>query len=144
MEHNQTSESWTKEDQQASEPDFYGRWVELRKEAPSQGQKVLISDGENIGHAQIVFNACKIVASNDLVRLDTVTHWMSLPEPPNMGDRQTNGFISFDQWFSILKKVAINNYDFEIEESSAADWQEYYEDEFTPRNAIDEDQYAGK
>ena len=60
-----------------------------------------------------------------------------------MKDRQTNGFISFDKWLLILKKMAIHSYGFEVGETSVAAWQEYYDDGFTPREAIDEDQYAG-
>jgi len=60
-----------------------------------------------------------------------------------MKDRQTNGFISFDAWFRILKKMAIHSYGFEVSENSPDAWQEYYDDAFTPREAIDEDQYAG-
>tara|TARA_R110002110_G_scaffold332424_1_gene543457 strand:- start:248 stop:505 length:258 start_codon:yes stop_codon:yes gene_type:complete len=82
MTHNHTSESWTEEDQANSEPDFYGKWVELKRIQPAENFKVLISDGDNIGHARMVYGQLQIVASNDFVDMSKVTHWMSLPEPP--------------------------------------------------------------
>ncbi len=50
---------------------------------------------------------------------------------------------TFDQWFRALKKMAINSYGFEVSENSAGAWQEYYDDHFSPREALDEDAYSG-
>ena len=60
-----------------------------------------------------------------------------------MKDRQTNEFISFEEWFSILDKMALHSYGFDVSGNSSPAWQEYYDDSFTPREALDEDQYAG-
>jgi len=51
--------------------------------------------------------------------------------------------LTFGEWFRMLKKMAINSYGFEVSDNSADAWQEYYEDYFTPREALDEDTYAG-
>ena len=50
---------------------------------------------------------------------------------------------SFDKWFRQLKKMAVNSYGFVVSENSAGAWQEYYDDHFSPREALDEDTYAG-
>ena len=50
---------------------------------------------------------------------------------------------SFDKWFRQLKRMAVNSYGFEISESASDAWREYYDDHFSPREALDEDTYAG-
>ncbi len=55
----------------------------------------------------------------------------------------TNKFIEFDKWFRALKRMARDHYGFEISANSAAAWEEYYDDGFTPRDALDSDTFAG-
>ena len=56
--------------------------------------------------------------------------------------KHTKESKSFDQWFKMLNKMAIDRYDFDCDgmESSG---QEFYDDGYTPREALDEDTYAG-
>jgi len=39
--------------------------------------------------------------------------------------------------------MAINSYGFSVSDNAAGSWQEYYDDHFSPREALDEDTYAG-
>tara|TARA_R110000850_G_scaffold202502_1_gene328460 strand:- start:330 stop:587 length:258 start_codon:yes stop_codon:yes gene_type:complete len=82
MPHNQTSTTWIEEDQQASEPDFHGKWIDPAKELPEDGDYsvwVAFSNGS--------VEDMKMVHVQDWIRDDyhrgiTVTHWMKMPEPP--------------------------------------------------------------
>lgn len=59
-------------------------WISVEDRLPEPNQKVLISNGDNIGHARLHSSSLYwlIVASNDGVPLSDVTHWMPLPAPP--------------------------------------------------------------
>ena len=76
-----TSEYWTKEHQENSEPDFYGKWVSVNSRLPDVNENVLSVD--NKGR---VYNSTwkgKYFKCVGLVwEHDNVTHWMRLPEPP--------------------------------------------------------------
>lgn len=49
----------------------------------------------------------------------------------------------FDDWFGQLATIAKNKYGFNINERDKEDWREYYDDEFTPSDALYEDMLAG-
>ena len=95
MTHNHTNETWTKEDQQNSEPDFYGKWVRCDKELPCIGQAVMAisHDGGSQATPRIVCrlnteygwawnnvgNELPVYAENQAY----FNYWMQVPSPPN-------------------------------------------------------------
>ena len=50
---------------------------------------------------------------------------------------------TFDEWFRTLKRMAVQSYGFEISDNSTEAWRDYYDEHFSPREALDEDTYAG-
>lgn len=57
--------------------------------------------------------------------------------------KNTCEFISLDKWFRQLQRMAEDQYCFEVSEENAGQWQEFYDDGYSPREALDEDTYAG-
>ncbi len=76
---NHTSEGWTEGHQQASEPDFYGKWVNVKHRLPEKdGQYWTYSPDEKyIKHHVYIYNAY-----HKTFNCSKPTHWMPLPEPP--------------------------------------------------------------
>jgi len=67
------------------------KWISVEDRLPEYRVNVLISNGENVGHARLTANKhFKIVASNDPVSFHKVTHWQPLPAPP-LTQPQSNG-----------------------------------------------------
>jgi len=89
-----SSELWTEEDQQASEPDFYGKWVRCEKELPPIGMPVLAisHDGSSQAIPRVVCRlntdygwAWNNVGNDPACYAENqayFNYWMSLPEPP--------------------------------------------------------------
>lgn len=73
-----TSESWTEEDHQASEPDFYGKWISVKDQLPEHLTSVICF------RPNASFDARRICLYKDsgFKSVYRVTHWMPLPEPP--------------------------------------------------------------
>ena len=101
MSHNHTSETWTEEDQAASEPDFYGKWMSVDKELPIKFDHIrtqtvllwcsgqpnspytlgygIMNDGVNY---PFTIKRWKTTDSGSDFIHGEVTHWMKLPNPP--------------------------------------------------------------
>ena len=87
-------ESFTEAEQQASEPDFYGKWVNVEKELPeSIDGSVLVYFAETGSietvHIQDYFDDIGAGLDGDGNQIYTkwyktqdVTYWMALPEAP--------------------------------------------------------------
>jgi len=59
------------------------KWISVKTWLPENGQFVLVSDSENVAKCKLRNKLAWVVAaSNDLVRLEDVTHWQPLPAPP--------------------------------------------------------------
>ena len=56
--------------------------------------------------------------------------------------KHTKETTTFTQWIRMLDKMAHDQYGFDIN-GMADSWRELYEDDYTPREALDEDTYAG-
>ena len=54
--------------------------------------------------------------------------------------RHTKKSMTFKQWFRMLNSMAKEHYGFDVKESS---WQKFYDHGYSPREALDEDTYAG-
>lgn len=57
-------------------------------------------------------------------------------------NKHIRGNTTFARWFNMLSKMAQDQYGFDVigmEES----WRELYDDYYSPREALDEDTYAG-
>jgi len=63
-------------------------WIPVSVSMPPQQQSVLIANSNNVGHARLVNGRWFVVASNDPVPIEQVTHWMPLPSPPRSYSRQ--------------------------------------------------------
>ncbi|MCK5016726.1 MAG: hypothetical protein KAS32_06580 [Candidatus Peribacteraceae bacterium] len=75
------SEGWTEEDQAASEPDFYGKWVDVDVEMPPEGRHVLTwGADENPIIAHRDNGEWRDYELDDWVV--GISHWMLLPPPP--------------------------------------------------------------
>lgn len=76
-----------------------GEWISVEERFPSFGSTVLVRFNTNVGgkqHTTADYVNLKICAHSDTMvptwfvtvsgghRLHTVTHWMSLPEPPKL------------------------------------------------------------
>lgn len=57
-------------------------WISCDDKMPEKHIPVLIAKGDNIGHARRRVTSWCIIASNDIVVWDDVTHWQYLPPPP--------------------------------------------------------------
>jgi len=61
-------------------------WISVNDGLPDYDERVLICDGENIGHARrkdgLYDYHWSVVASNSYVPSSQVTHWMPLPALP--------------------------------------------------------------
>lgn len=57
-------------------------WISVNDRLPEERLPVLISNGIDIGHAKRKVQFWIVIASNDVVHDEEVTHWMPLPEPP--------------------------------------------------------------
>lgn len=58
-------------------------WISVEDGLPKDGEEVLIY----IGNQQLVAEKCKVFGfvdamDREALRLDMITHWMPLPEPP--------------------------------------------------------------
>ena len=66
------------------------QWISVEDRLPGHGVRVLITDGENIGHARTQDRlhgySWLVVSSNTHVPMSDVTHWMPLPLPPKAGE----------------------------------------------------------
>ena len=92
MTHNQTSTTWTEEDQQATEPDFYSKWISVESELPPAGTWVIGAtsidtiDGRHERIAkELFFDGVNEYGTHWLCDGDwdgSVTDWMILPTPP--------------------------------------------------------------
>ena len=50
------------------------------------------------------------------------------------------GVVTFDNWFEVLQKVAVGMYGFKTADDFDREaWKEYYEDNYCPSGAIEED-----
>ena len=85
---------FSEEEQAASEPDFYGKWIDVDK-SPTEGIFVLVCGkdirGVCIGkytpyHAND-FTTFTCMDENGIFVCD-VTHWMSMPEPFNTNKQE--------------------------------------------------------
>lgn len=93
---NHISSLWNEEDQVASEPDFYGKWVDVNHQLPeSQDASVLVYFAETGSietvHIQDYFD--DITAGTDdggnqlytkWYKSQNVTYWMALPDAPTL------------------------------------------------------------
>lgn len=70
---------WTEEHQQASEPDFYGKWISVKSELPTDKRVMAYTPNtdKSMEYRFIPAGMFKQVASD-------ATHWMSLPNPPEL------------------------------------------------------------
>jgi hypothetical protein len=50
--------------------------------------------------------------------------------------------MSFDQWFRMLGRIAEEQYGFDVSGGESS-WKDFYDDGYSPREALDEDTYAG-
>ena len=77
---NPESTDWTKEHQQASEPDFYGKWVSVNDSMPTKDGRYLIHNNSgNIVTRMYYTHHDKLFFANVVA-----THWMQLPNPPEL------------------------------------------------------------
>ena len=81
MSHNHTTESFTEEDQQASEPDFYGKWISVNSSLPKCCDEYLITY-KNKFRLICDYDSLNELWSDDDVEMKNITHWMPLPELP--------------------------------------------------------------
>ena len=77
---NPTSDTWTEEDQTASEPDFYGKWINASQKLPAEY-------GFVIGwHPDWGVRECYWDGERNCIPIglcdDAAVYWMPLPEPP--------------------------------------------------------------
>jgi hypothetical protein len=56
-------------------------WLPIET-APKDGTRILISNGKDIGHAYYNRGYFTVVASNDRIRIEDITHFQYLPTPP--------------------------------------------------------------
>ena len=61
------------------------KWISVEDKLPKDGEEVLIY----IRNKQIVAEKCRVFGfvdamDREALRLDMITHWMPLPEPPTM------------------------------------------------------------
>ena len=79
-----TSEQWTEGHQSNSEPDFYGKWIDIEAREPPHGKSVLVGhvDHDIVGHAKLYSDFWVVCASNDRFSKTDVTHWMEKPPSP--------------------------------------------------------------
>ena len=76
-----SKESWTEGHQQASEPDFYGKWISVNSsDKPEDCACVHISCGDSvyIGLYDSEYKKWRQAGEKGFCN---PTHWMSLPEP---------------------------------------------------------------
>ena len=71
---------WTEAHQQASEPDFYGKWVSVNHSMPQKDGRYLIH--KHSGH--IVTTMYYTHHDNLFFGGVIATHWMPLPNPPEL------------------------------------------------------------
>jgi len=58
--------------------------------------------------------------------------------------KHTKDNITLEQWYRMLKKLASDQYGFDPKVGGpSCCWKEFYHDGYSPREALDEDTYAG-
>ena len=60
------------------------KWIKCSDEMPEKSVNVLIANIYTIGHAKLNSTGFTVIASNDFVPKNQVTHWMPLPELPEV------------------------------------------------------------
>jgi len=58
------------------------QWISVSDALPIDGERVLISDYENTGHAYMRNGEWYVVASNDHLDKSAVLYWTHKPQPP--------------------------------------------------------------
>ncbi len=59
------------------------KWINVMDRLPVTRERVLIAKRGNIGHARRISNTeFSIVASNNIVSIKDISHWMPIPKPP--------------------------------------------------------------
>ena len=59
-------------------------WIKCSDEMPEKSVNVLIANIYTIGLAKLNSTGFTVIASNDFVPKNQVTHWMPLPELPEV------------------------------------------------------------
>ena len=50
--------------------------------------------------------------------------------------------MTYTKWFRMLNNISEKEYSVNLDRSKSS-WREFYDDGYTPREALDEDTYAG-
>tara|TARA_Y100000593_G_C4202774_1_gene282738 strand:+ start:644 stop:832 length:189 start_codon:yes stop_codon:yes gene_type:complete len=56
--------------------------------------------------------------------------------------KHTKENMAYDKWFRMLNKIAKKEHSMNLL-GMEQEWKEFYDDGYTPREALDEDTYAG-
>lgn len=56
--------------------------------------------------------------------------------------KHTKKSMTFTKWMLLLSKIALDQYGFDVSGMDSS-WRDFYDDYYSPREALDEDTYAG-
>lgn len=64
------------------------QWISVKDRLPDEGASVLICTNEGIRSVSARYGNRFFITIVEAFTVDTVTHWMPLPEPPKDGDTE--------------------------------------------------------